>query len=168
MRRIRVYLAAMAGHMKHDPVAERRVAVADILADGQPRTREEIWTEVEARVGRGCWGARPAETLWRDLRTLREGGLHIAYSRRPGIEGYYLQDPPVERPEAISRQAFNSRHLQGIRRMTVPEKNRQAFAAAEFALQQKRLILARENPDWTREKVDREARRQVYGRHEVP
>lgn len=167
-RRTRVRLAAMAGHMKHDPVAARRAALADVLADGRPHTREQIWTVVEDQLGEGCWGKRPEETLWRDLKTLREGGLRIAYSRRPGIEGYYLQDPIIERPQKHLRQRPDWRHIEGICQMSVPEKNHQAFSAAEFALQQKRLILAQEHPDWTSEQVETEARQLVYGRHEVP
>ncbi|MFW6097676.1 MAG: hypothetical protein ACOC9Z_06350 [Chloroflexota bacterium] len=166
--RTRVRLAAMAGHMTRDPVAARRAALADVLADGRPHTREQIWTAVQNQIGEGCWGKRPEETLWRDLRTLREGGLRIAYSRRSGIEGYYLQDPIIERPQKQRRQAPDWQHTEFISQMTVPEKNRQAFAAAEFALQQKRLILAQEHPDWTSEQIDKEARRQVYGGHEVP
>jgi hypothetical protein len=52
--------------------------------------------------------------------------------------------------------------------MSVAQKNRQAFAAAAFALQQKRLLLAREHPEWDQTKIDATARRLVYGRHEVP
>lgn len=166
-RHIRVRLAAMAGHMRNDPVAARRAALADVLSDGRPHPREKILKAVEAQLGNGCWGKRPEETLWRDLKTLRDGGLRIAYSRRAGIEGYYLQDPIIERLRTHPRQPLNKRHIEGIRRMTVPEKNRQAFAAAAFALQQKQLILAREHPEWTSAQVESEARRQVYGRHDV-
>lgn len=79
-----------------------------------------------------------------------------------------LQDPIIERPQKHPRQAPDWQHIEFISQMTVREKNRRAFAAAEFALQQKRLILAQEHPDWTSEQVDEEARRQVYGSHEVP
>ena len=102
-------LAAMAGHIKEDLVAARRAALVDVLADGRPHAREALWEAVAAQLGDDCWGARPEEALWRDLKALRAGGLRIAYSRRPGIEGYYLEFPPLERPTSHPRQAGGSR-----------------------------------------------------------
>jgi len=161
-------LAAMAGHIKEDLVAARRAALVDVLADGRPHLREALWEAVAAQLDRDCWGERPEEALWRDLKALRAGGLRIAYSRRPGIEGYYLAFPPLERGRSHAQQRIDSTHLAGIREMTIAQKNRQAFAAAAFALQQKRLLLAREHPERHSEEVDAAARRLVYGRHEVP
>lgn len=48
----RLRLAAMAGHMRVDKIAARRAAVIDLLADGRPHTREEIWEVVESQLGR--------------------------------------------------------------------------------------------------------------------
>ena len=45
----------------------------------------------------------------------------------------------------------------------MPEKNNRAFAAADFALRQKRLLLAAEHPDWSEADLDETARRLVYG-----
>lgn len=165
---MRLRLAAMSGHMKQDMVAARRAALIDVLADGRPHTRDALWKTIETQLGRECWGTRPDETLWRDLKALRTGGLRIAYSRRPGVEGYYLQFPPLERGLSHSQEPTSARHLAGIRGMTVAQKNRQAFSAAAFALRQKRLLLARDHPEWSEEKVDAEARRIVYGHNEVP
>ena len=50
-----------------------------------------------------------------------------------------------------------------VRGLSVAEKNAWAFAAADFALSQKRLILAQQNPTWSEKKVDQEARRLVFG-----
>lgn len=161
-------LAAMAGHMKGDMVTARRGAIIDVLADGRPYTREALWEAIEVQLGGACWGTRPDEMLWRDMKALRAGGLRIAYSRRPGSEGYYLQYPPIERPSSYRREPTSPRYLEGIREMTVAQKNRQAFSAAAFALRQKRLLLAREHPAWGEEQVETEARRLVYGRHEAP
>jgi hypothetical protein len=47
--------------------------------------------------------------------------------------------------------------------LSIPEKNNQAFAAAHFALKQKRLILSEEHQDWSPAAVEREARRLVFG-----
>lgn len=168
-KRTRLRLAAMAGHIKQNLVAARRAALVDILADGHPHPREALWAAVEVQLGRAdCWGARPEEALWRDLKALRAGGLRIAYSRRPGIEGYYLAFPPLRNPTSHPQQSIDTRHLAGVRTLTVVQKNRQAFAAAAFALQQKRLLLAREHPEWDEQQVDAGARRLVYGKHELP
>jgi hypothetical protein len=41
--------------------------------------------------------------------------------------------------------------------MSVPKKNETAFGAADFALRQKRLILAEERPEWPRPSTARRA-----------
>lgn len=166
-RQTRLRLAAMAGHIKEDLVAARRAALVDVLADGRPHLREALWKAVEAQLGEACWGARPEEALWRDLKALRAGGLRIAYSRRPRAEGYYLAFPPLEQATPYAQQPADSTYLAGVRTLTVAQKNRQAFAAAAFALQQKRMLLAREYPEWPVEQVDAAARRLVYGKHEA-
>jgi hypothetical protein len=168
MGRTRLRLAAMAGHIQQDMVAARRAALIDLLADGRPHRREELWEAVEAQLGENCWGSRRDETLWRDLGALRAGGLRIAYARRAGVEGYYLQYPPIAAETAPVREPIDAAHITGVRSLDVAEKNRQAFAAAAFALQQKRLILAREHPEWDAAQVNMTARRLVYGRHEAP
>ena len=160
-------LAAMAGHMRQDMVAARRAALVDLLSAGRPFPRQIIWERIEARLGRPCWGKRPEETLWRDLRALRAGGVRIAYSRRSGAEGYYLQHPPIARSKPKWQEPINWQHIAAISRMSVAEKNRQAFAAAAFALRQKRLILAKDHPGWPAERVDEAGRRLVFGIHTV-
>jgi hypothetical protein len=166
-RLVRLRLAAMAGHMRQDMVTARRAALIDLLSEGRPFRRQEIWEAVMARIGRSCWGKRPHETLWRDLRALRNGGVRVAYSRRPGVEGYYLQYPPLKGPPPALEETKNWSQIRAIRHMSVGQKNRQAFAAAEFAYRQKRLILAQEHPSWSEHKLDGAARRLVFGSHEV-
>jgi hypothetical protein len=161
-------LAAMAGHMRRDKIAARRAALIDLLADGRAHPREEIWQVVAEQVGEGCWGALPHEALARDLAALRQGGLRIAYSRRPSVNGYYLQYPPLERPLTQPYEATNWTLIEQLRRLAVPQKNSRAFAAAAFALRQKQLILAESYPDWTARQIEREARRLVYGVEETP
>lgn len=154
----------MAGHMRIDKIAARRAALIDLLADGRPHPCQAIWQTVAAQIGEACWGKLPQEALARDLSTLRKGGIRIAYSRRPGATGYYLQHPNLTRPHSPSFDAINWPLVKRLRRLSVPEKNERAFAAAGFALTQRKLILAEEHPDWTSGEVDREARRHVYGR----
>ena len=160
-------LAAMAGHMRFDQIAARRAALIDLLADGRPHPREEIWQTIAARLGAACWGKVPQEALARDLSALRRGGIRIAYSRRPEVTGYYLQYPPLRRPPRQRYEAVNWTLIGRLRQLSVPDKNRRAFAAADFALRQKKLILAEAQPEWTAEQVADEARRLVFGASDV-
>lgn len=160
---LQLRLAAMAGHMAVDKIAARRAALIDLLADGRSHPREALWSAVEKQLGKGCWGKRPHETLARDLAVLRKGGIRIAYSRRPGLTGYYLQYPPLSSPASRPFESTNWPLVKAIGQMAVPEKNERAFAAADFALIQKRLIMAEEHPAWPEEQVDRKARRLVFG-----
>jgi hypothetical protein len=160
--RLQLRLAAMAGHMRLDAIAARRAALVDLLADGRPHLREEIWKVVAEQLDDDCWGKRPQEALARDLRALRLGGIRIAYSRRPGAAGYYLQHPRLTRPPQGPFEAVSWELVRQIGQLPVPEKNERAFASADFALTQKRLILTEEHPDWTAAEVDREARRLVF------
>ncbi len=156
-------LAAMAGHMRIDKIAARRAALIDLLADGRPHPREKIWQTVANRLGEGCWGKLPQEALARDLSALRKGGIRIAYSRRPEMTGYYLQHPPLQRPSTCQYEAVNWELLAHIGQLSGAEKNKRAFAAADFALRQKKLILTESHPEWSPEQVENEARRLVYG-----
>lgn len=61
----RLRLAAMAGHMQIDKIAARRAALIDLLADGRPHQREEIWETVAASLDDDCWGKVPQEALAR-------------------------------------------------------------------------------------------------------
>jgi hypothetical protein len=158
-----IRLAAMAAHMRRDPVAARRAALIDLLGDGRPHSREEIWENVRARLDADCWGQTPREALARDLRVLREGGLRIAYSRRPGAVGYYLQYPALERPPPTRYEAISWTLVEEIRKLSPAEKNERAFAAAAFALGQKRQLLAAAHPEWPADKVARAAQAQVFG-----
>jgi hypothetical protein len=152
----------MAGHMAGDIVAARRAALIDLLADGRPHTRELLWQTIEGQLGRPCWGKRPHETLQRDLRALRRGGLRIAYSRRPGVEGYYLQHAAIERPVPSLKETINWQHIAALRQMPVNEKNRMVSGLADFALRQRRLLLAQEHPEWSPDRIATEAQRQVF------
>ena len=159
---LRLRLAAMAGHMASDRVAARRAALVDLLDDGRPHTGAAIRERLEREVASVNWGKRPEETLLRDIRALRRGGIRIAYSRRPGLEGYYLEYPPLTAAITTWRED-ESMWLERMRQMTVPQKQAMASEAADFALRQKRLILREECPAWPAEQIDREARRLVYG-----
>lgn len=156
-------LAAMAGHMRIDKIAARRAALVDLLSDGYTHPREEIWEIITAQIGEDSWGKLPQEALARDLAALRQGGIRIAYSRRPEIQGYYLQYPSLERPFSQPYEAVNWQLVEAIRQLPVSEKNKRVFAAADFALHQKRLLLAAEHPDWPESDLEETARRLVYG-----
>ena len=68
-----------------------------------------------------------------------------------------------ERPSPPQYEAVNWQLIEAIRQLSLPEKNKRAFAAADFALRQKKLILAEEHPDWTTDEVIKVARRLVFG-----
>lgn len=163
----RLRLAAMAGHMQIDKIAARRAALIDLLSDGRPHPREEIWETIAAQLNEDCWGKVPQEALARDLAALRKGGIRIAYSRRPEIAGYYLQHPSLERPSSPQYETTSWELIKAIGELSVAEKNERTFAAADFALRQKKLILAEEHPDWSSTKVEKEARGLVFGEAEV-
>lgn len=161
--KLRLRLAAMAGHMRLDKIAARRAALIDLLADGRPHPREEIWASVSAQLEADCWGKRPHESLAHDLDVLRQGGLRIGYSRRPQTVGYYLQYPSLRRPAQPPRfETTNWTWIEHLRQLSGAEKNQIAFSAADLALRQKRLLLAKEHPDWSDTQVEQEARRQVF------
>jgi len=161
--KLQLRLAAMAGHMRIDQTAARRAALIDLLADGRPHPREEIWESVSVQLDADCWGKRPHESLAHDLDVLRQGGIRIGYSRRPQTTGYYLQYPALHRPTQSAFETINWTWIQHLRQLSGVEKNQIAFAAADLALRQKRLLLAKEHPAWSGAQVEQEARRQVFG-----
>jgi hypothetical protein len=153
----------MAGHMQIDKIAARRAALVDLLADGRPHPREEIWETIAAQLEEDCWGKVPQEALARDLAALRKGGIRIAYARRPEIAGYYLQHPPLERPSPPSYETTSWELVEAIEELSVVKKNERAFAAADFAMRQKKLVLAEEHPEWPDAEVEKKARQIIFG-----
>lgn len=160
---LRLRLAAMAGHLLSDIPATRRAALVDVLADGRPHSGEELMRRLATELGENCWGKRPNEALMRDIAVLRRGGIRVAYSRRPEVEGYYLEYPALG---SHITNAFDEPNdsvwLERVSKMTVAQKNEASYAAAEFALRQKRALANQEHPDWPDDQVDREARRLVF------
>ena len=78
-------------------VGRRQWAAAHALAAAPaPLPPARLIAEVEARVGRGCYGGQPAYTLQTDIRALKQAGLLVRYSRAPGAAGYYLPDAEAE------------------------------------------------------------------------
>jgi hypothetical protein len=161
--RSRLRLAAMAGHMSSDRLAARRAALIDVLSGGGVHSGDNLRGAVAAQVGADCWGKRPAEALLRDLKALRRGGIRIDYSRQRGLEGYYLGYPALKSSVESRFNRLDRVWIERVQTMGVPEKNEAAFAAADFALRQKRLILREEQPEWSPDQVEREARRLVFG-----
>lgn len=60
-------------------------------------------------------------------------------------------------------ESINWMLVEQLRKLSVAEKNEIAFAAADFALRQKHLILAEDHPDWSTSKIEQEARKLVFG-----
>lgn len=160
-RRQAIRLAGAAGHLQLDRIAARRALVLELLLDGRPLTRGSLTTAVEAVLG-PCWGTRPDEALLRDLNALRLGGVRIAYSRRRGSQGYYLQDPPLEKSVSKWHEPVNWLYVASIDALTPAQKLRRAFGSAGFALRQRRLLLREAHPEWAEAEIERQARRVVY------
>ena len=165
---LKLRLAAMVGHMHSDPIATRRAALVDMLADGKPHLGEAILEAIGEQLGETCWGKRPAETLGRDLKALRKGRIRIGYSRHPESTGYYLKYPAIAKPNRQPFESPNPAFIERLRQLSPAEKLNRAFAMADFALRQKKLILAETHPDWSPKEVDMEARRQVYRAEPIP
>ena len=157
-----IKLAALEGHAKLDPVATRRMLLAELLSESGPHKQSKILQTIEAKIG-DCWGKRPNETLQRDLKALRLGGLRIGFSRRKGVEGYYLKYPALNSQLPKWKEPKNERYWEAVRSMSVAQKNKRAFEMADFALKQRRLILKKDNPDWSDAEVDIRAREIVFG-----
>ena len=114
-------------------------------------------------AGRRLLGQGASGSPARDLAALRQGGIRIAYTRRPEIARYYLQHPQLERPFTSPYETTNWTLIEAIGQLSVAKKNERAFAAASFALRQKRLILAEEHPEWSIAAVEKAARAVVFG-----
>lgn len=158
----RLKLATFKGHCQLDPIAARRSALIELLAGGGPHLQEKIIETLQKNLG-PCWGKRPGEALQRDLNALRLGGIRIGYSRRKGAKGYYLKHPALDSDLPKWKEPINQHYVESLRSMPVEQKLQRAFSMAEFALNQRRLILKRENPNWSEEKIEAETRKIVYG-----
>ena len=136
---------------------ETQNTLLQLLNDGRPHPRGELETAVQAMCGE-----RPYTTLSRDLRALRQSGWRIAYSRRKGVVGYYLQHP--SRVEQLPKwsEPLNRQYIALIQALSPAEKVARAMASAEFILAQRRLLLAEEHPNWSAGQIDQSARQIVY------
>lgn len=149
-------------------VTARRMALYALLFEGRPVTKELIWQRLAPAVGSSCWGNHPQGRLRRDLRALRRAGLRIGYSRTSSLEGYYLKYPAFENPHKLRGESPTPQILiDAIRKMPIEKKLASAFAMADFALQQKRLLLSRQHPTLSSEEIDKRARTFVFGKHQL-
>ena len=158
------WLWILAAQAESDLSLARRMAIVEVLMDGRPHPALDLRAAVEKRLGEGCFGAQAEQTLEADLAALCSWGVRIDTSDTPGVEGYYLLDPPVVRPcqplyqeEPSPLQAEIYRTWDGVRKM------RRMFEMFEFALRQVRTGTRLRHPDWSDEQVEAEARRLVTG-----
>ena len=160
-------LVGLNSHIQSDKIAQRRIALITILSDGSPHKKEELFERIEQMLGAGCWGQIKSEALLRDLNVLRKGGIRIAYSRKPAIQGYYLAFPSFDYVPSYQSEEMPKALIRAIKALKPDEKTLRAFAAADFAFNQKRLILKEQRPDWSDEKIDKVSRQIVYGVEEI-
>jgi len=93
--------------VSRDRTTARRLALLNTLLHERYLTRSQLITRVEGKLGKGCFGyAAWKDTFYRDMsvvkRALRAAGYHLAYSRKPRQNGYYLRDQPTIDTELAS------------------------------------------------------------------
>ena len=156
--------AILAGRVELQPVLARRLTIVEVLSDGRPHTRHDLLQAVEDRLGPGCFGKSPGQTLWADIRALRARDLRIGYSRGPGTEGYYLKYPPLG---VLVKQGWedspNPVQIEIYRSMSNIRKMQAMFDLFEFVLHQAQVGTRWRHPDWSDEEIEAEARRLVTG-----
>lgn len=158
------WLWILAAQAETDPSLARRMAVVQVLMDGRPHPVRDLQAAVEEQLGEGCFGAQAEQTLEADLAALCSWGIRIDTSDAPGVEGYYLLDPPVVRPcQPLYQEEPNPLQVEIYRTWDGVRKMRRMFEMFEFALRQVRTGTRLRHPDWSDEQVEAEARRLVTG-----
>jgi len=158
------WLWILAAQAESDPSLARRMAIVEVLADGRPHPTSDLRAAVEERLGEGCLGVQAEQTLEADVAALCSGGIRIETSDTPGVEGHYLQDPPVVRPgQRLYQEEPNPLQAEIYRTWDGARKMRCMFEMFEFALRQVRTGTRLRHPDWSNEQVEAEARRLVTG-----
>jgi len=158
------WLWILAAQAEANPSLTRRMAVVQVLMDGRPHPTFDLRAAVEQRLGEGCFGMQAEKTLEADVTTLCSWGIRIDYSDTPGVEGYYLQDPPVVRSgQRLYQEEPNPLQAEIYRTWDDARKMRRMFEMFEFALRQVRTGTRLRHPDWSAEQVEAEARRLVTG-----
>jgi len=81
---------------ERDRVTARRKLLADTLSRERYLTREDLIARVEAVLGKSCFGdAAWEDVFYRDMRVVKDAfraaGHEVAYSRKKGQSGYYLE-----------------------------------------------------------------------------
>jgi hypothetical protein len=139
----------------------RQLALAGILRTAPaPLPREELIRRVEAEVGAGCYGRRPAPTLWSDVQALKRAGLPIRYSRAAGRTGYYLPSPEEELQrwatrmlEQIGWNAASLKQIEVYAHMAPAAKIEQMFRLRRAQMNAMIARIRKEQPDLSREEL---------------
>jgi hypothetical protein len=113
-----------------NPALRRQLTILDVLTRRGFTPWKTLVETVESEVGAGCYGKSPQARLWGDLRALRAAGIGIGYSRRKGMEGYFLHYKFMgERVATVLDQVFREldfEHLDRIAKFP-PERRLQAM-----------------------------------------
>ena len=77
-------------------VTARRKVLLETIWHQSYLTRAELIQRAETELGTGCYGTRSRpDAFYRDIKIVRQAlaaaGYHLGYSRRPGLQGYYLK-----------------------------------------------------------------------------
>lgn len=120
-----------------NPAFWRRMVLVDVLAQRGFVPWDDLVAAVETTCGAGCFGTSPQARVWSDIRSLREAGVAIGYSRTTGTEGYYLRlEALSESVQRVIRQVFRELDFEHVQRMarTDPARRVEAvFAMSAFA-----------------------------------
>lgn len=160
---VQLKLAALNAHRSQDRVLARRLRLLELLEQGKPLTRETIFQYFDQDSADVSWGNNPDETLQRDINVLRKGGIQIGYSRQKGLAGYFLQYPAFRQSATEFNNLTPDALIDAIKAKPIAEKLSIAFSMAEFALEQKRLLIKHENNSIQDTEADKEARLLVFG-----
>ena len=150
------WLAWLRNTAERDLPAARRAALLRLLWEESYLTREGLITRAEALLGRGCFGRSGRATFYRDMAAVRqalaEAGHRLAYSRRRGCKGYYVEGRPLldERLRRLIAGAVaevDPKQIAVSRRLTPAQQFQQGRSMTELAEQVATYRLRQRQPE---------------------
>ncbi|MFO7943918.1 MAG: hypothetical protein R6U51_06430 [Anaerolineales bacterium] len=131
--------------VERDRVTARRKLLADVLSRERYLTREDLVARVEAVLGKGCFGdAAWEDVFFRDMRVVKDAfraaGHEVAYSRKKGQSGYYLEgegeiSQRVEQQIKGAVEEIDPEQIAVTRRLSAAERVQQGFSITHLAHQ---------------------------------
>ncbi len=142
---------------ERDLTTKRRALLCRILYHERYLTRDQLIVRVESWVGKGCFGSRAWEdTFFRDMRLVRQAlkaeGYLLRYSRKQGLEGYYLAGEPrisetLQRIFAGAAAEIDPRQMEVVHRLTTAERFQIGCSMTDAVLDARAYRLREKNPE---------------------